>query len=114
MRRAGIESLQALGMAAVERRVIALRDRTYAGLMQIPRLRVVSPPPGPLANALLACALPDELDSMALRETLLTTHGIVVKMIEKHRFNGIRLSPHVLNTEADVDAVLQALRTELA
>jgi selenocysteine lyase/cysteine desulfurase len=35
-------------------------------------------------------------------------------MIEKRWFNGIRLSAHVFNTEADVDAALRAIRTELA
>jgi selenocysteine lyase/cysteine desulfurase len=29
-------------------------------------------------------------------------------------FNGIRLSPHVFNTEANIDKALQALRSELA
>ena len=38
----------------------------------------------------------------------------MVKMVEKQWFNGIRLSPHIFNTEADVDAALAALRTELA
>ena len=38
---------------------------------------------------------------------------VMVKMVEKQWFNGIRLSPHIFNTEADVDAALAAIRTEL-
>jgi hypothetical protein len=51
---------------------------------------------------------------MKLRDTLLHKQRIVVKMSEKHQFNGFRLSPHILNTEAQVDTVLAALRAELA
>jgi hypothetical protein len=38
-------------MAAVESHDIALRNRAYAGLTEIPKLEVVSTPPGPLATA---------------------------------------------------------------
>jgi len=44
---------------------------------------------------------------------LLAKHGIIVKMSEKHQFNGIRLSPHLHNSEAHVDAAVKALRTEI-
>jgi selenocysteine lyase/cysteine desulfurase len=111
---AAIERLQHIGMLDVERRNLALRNRVYAGLKEIAKLRVVSPPPGPLATAMVACVLPDTLDSKVLRDSLHDKYGIVVKMIEKQWFNGIRISPHVLNTEADIDAVLRALRVELA
>lgn len=111
---AAIERLQGIGMAEVERHGLALRNRAYTGLKQIARLRVVGPPPGPLATALVACILPDEIDSKALRDALHDKHGILVKMVEKQWFNGIRLSPHVLNTAADIDAVLRAIRLEVA
>jgi len=110
---AAIERLQAIGMADVERHNLALRNRAYAGLKKIPKLSIVSPPPGPLATALVTCKLPDEIDSRALREKLFDKYRIVVKMIEKQWFNGIRISPHVLNTDADVDAVLEALEMEV-
>jgi selenocysteine lyase/cysteine desulfurase len=110
---AAIERLQAIGMAEVERHNLELRNRAYAGLKQIPKLRMVSAPPGPLATALVTCKLPDAIDSKVLRDTLFNKHRIVVKMVEKQWFNGIRISPHVLNTEAHIDAVLGALRVEL-
>ena len=110
---AAMERLQAIGLSEVERHNLALRNRAYAGLKKIPKLSIVSPPPGPLATALVTCKLPDKIDSMALRNKLFDKHRIVIKMIEKQWFNGIRLSPHVLNSEADVDAVLEALRVEV-
>ncbi len=38
----------------------------------------------------------------------------MVKMVEKRWFNGIRLSPHIFNTERDIDVALRAIRTVLA
>jgi selenocysteine lyase/cysteine desulfurase len=37
----------------------------------------------------------------------------MVKLVEKQWFNGIRISPHIFNTQADIDRAIQALRTEL-
>jgi selenocysteine lyase/cysteine desulfurase len=111
---AAIERLQAIGMSEVERRGLALRNRAYIGLKQIARLRVVSPPPGPMATAMVACELPAGIDSKIVRDFLRSKHSIVVKMVEKQWFNGIRISPHVLNTDADIDALLRALRPLLA
>ena len=110
---AAMERMQDIGMIAVERHGLELRNRAYQQLMQIRKLRVVSPPPGPSATAIVTCVLPDNIDSMALRDTLLAKHGIIVKMSEKRHFNGFRLSPHILNNEAHVDAALKALRTEV-
>jgi selenocysteine lyase/cysteine desulfurase len=111
---AAIQRMQDIGMAEVERHGVALRARAYEGLTQIPRLRVIGPPPGPMATAIVACVLPRDIDSMWLRDTLLSKHGIIVKMSEKRHFNGFRLSTHVLNTQAHVDTALQVLRSEIA
>lgn len=111
---AAIDALQAIGMVEVERRIVALRDRAYEAMMQIPGLRVMGPPPGPLATALVAGLLPERIDSAELRTNLRDRHGVVIKMVEKRWFNGVRLSPHLFNTEADIDAAVQALRIELA
>jgi selenocysteine lyase/cysteine desulfurase len=111
---AAIERMQGIGMDEVERHGIALRNRAYAELSGIARLRVVGPPPGPMATALVACVLPAGVDSQQFRETLLSKHRIIVKMSEKHQFNGFRLSPHILNTQADLDTALAAIRAELA
>jgi selenocysteine lyase/cysteine desulfurase len=110
---AAIETVAERGIAAVFRRNIALRNRAYDGFSKIRRLTLASPPPGPLATPLVAAALPQEVSSRELRDALLSRHGVVVKMVDSAFFNGIRLSPHVFNTEADIDAALAALRAEL-
>src|SRR4030095_6297205 len=87
---AAIQRMQDIGMAEVERHGVALRARAYEGLTQIPRLRVIGPPPGPMATAIVACVLPSDIDSMWLRDTLLSKYGIILKMSEKRHFNGFR------------------------
>jgi hypothetical protein len=67
-----------------------------------------------LRYAIELTLLPADIDSMKLRDTLLHERRIIVKMSEKHQFNGFRLSPHILDTEAQVDTALAALRAELA
>jgi len=111
---AAVEAMQKRGMAAVEKRIIELRDQAYAGLTKISKIQVVSPPPGPLTTAIVSFKLPESVDSRAFRDHLLKKYRIVVKVAEKRWFNGNRISPHVFNTEADIDAAIKAIRTELA
>ncbi len=107
-----IEALQTRGMAAVARHNIGLRDRAYAAL-QAMKLPIAGPPPGALATAMVAAVLPPQIDSAHVRNVLREKHGVVIKMVEKRWFNGIRLSPHVFNTDADIDKALLAIRGEL-
>ena len=111
---AAIEAMRKRGMATVEKQIIGLRNRAYAGLSKISKIQMVSPPPGPLATALVAFKLPDSVDSRSFRDLLLKKYNIVIKVGEKRWFNGNRISPHIFNTEADVDAAVKAIRTELA
>jgi selenocysteine lyase/cysteine desulfurase len=111
---AAIEWMWARQMTAVESYNFELRNRAYAGLQKISKLRVVSAPPGPLATALVAARLPADIDSRQVRDVLRERHGIIIKMVEKRWFNGIRLSPHIFNTAAEIDAALRAIRAVLA
>ena len=110
---AAVEAMQKRGMASVEKRIIELRDRAYAGLSKISKIHLVSPPPGPLSTALVAFKLPDAVKSGAFRDVLLKKYRIVIKVTGK-QFNGNRISPHIFNTEEDIDAAINAIRVELA
>ncbi len=111
---AAIEAAKKRGIAVSEARNLHLRNRAYEGLKKIDKVRVVSAPPGPLATALVAFRLPDNKDSRAFRVTLGEKYRLILKQTEKRWFNGMRISPHVFNTEADIDAALKAIATELA
>jgi selenocysteine lyase/cysteine desulfurase len=110
---AAIERMQEVGIASVERHGLALRNRAYEQLVGMKKLRVISAPPGLSATAIVACILPDNIDSMAFRDTMLARHQIIVKMSEKRQFNGFRLSPHILNNEVQIDAAMSAVRSLL-
>lgn len=110
---AAIESMSARGMATAERRILELRTRVFNGLMQMPKLRVVSPPAGPGATALVACMLPSEIDATIFHSMLRDKYGIMVKRVEARFFNGIRVSPHVFNTETEIAFALRTIRAEL-
>jgi selenocysteine lyase/cysteine desulfurase len=111
---AAAEAMRKRGMASVAAHNIALRNRAYEGLARLPGLRLASAPPGhPMGTALVAARLPDRLDSNLFRQAMHDRHQVVVKMAEKRWFNGFRLSPHLFNTEADIDRALAAIATEL-
>ena len=111
---ASIDYIRAISMAAVEQHNLALRDRLYQALKGLPKLRVVSAPPGPLASPLLTYVLPDPLKSGDFMRRLLERHGVVVKTVPGQWLNGNRISTHLFNTVGDVEALLVALRKELA
>jgi len=109
-----LQSMSAFGMTAVEDRVVSLRNRLHGGLAGIPTIELVSPAPGPLATALIAFRLRPGQDSLAVQTAFLQKYRTVIKRVEPKAFNGNRLSPHIFNTEREVDLVLERLRAELA
>jgi selenocysteine lyase/cysteine desulfurase len=108
-----IDYLAAIGIDRIEAHNLSLRNRLFASLPKVRHLRVVSPPSGPLASPLLTFELPRDVDSHALQLRLLERHRVMVKVVPGQWLNGHRLSMHLFNTEADVDAAVAALRAEL-
>ena len=111
---AAIDYISAVGIDRVERYDLELRNRVYAGLQSVPKLRVVSPPAGPLASPLLTYVLPNDIESAAFQARMRQRHKIQLKVVPKVWLNGNRVSTHLFNTEAQVDALVAALKTELA
>ena len=68
-------------------------------------------PGGPI-SALVSFALPVDIPSRALMQTLSTKHAVQVKSFAAP-FNGMRLSPHVFNTVSDIDRALHAIEQEV-
>lgn len=111
---AAIDYVSAVGIDRVERYDLELRNRLYAELQSVPKLRVVSPPAGPLASPLLTYVLPSDIESAAFQARMRERHKIQLKVVPKVWLNGNRVSTHLFNTEAQVDALVAALKTELA
>lgn len=108
-----IDALAGIGLAAVELHNIGLRNRIYEGLRELGRGGVVSPAPGPLATPLVTFELPRQVNAGTLARALRDKHNIQVKLVPEVWLSGIRLSPHVFNTEAEVARLMIALRAEL-
>ena len=111
---AAIDYHDAIGTATIETHNLDLRNRLFEALQAVPTLRVVSAAPGPLASPLLTYSLPDAINADALHQRLREKHKVVVKVVPTNWFNGQRISTHLFNTERDVDALVKALRVELA
>lgn len=111
---AAIDYLNRIGMARIEAHNLALRQRVHDGVARIPALRVVGGSGGALATPLLSYRLPEGLTSGALHRRLRDRHGVEVKVVPSHWFNGHRISTHLFNTPGDVEALIHALESELA
>jgi len=111
---AAVEYVSTMGIDRIETHNLALRNRSYAALKDLPGIHIVSPPAGPLASALISFTLPPELESRAFQQMMRTKHNVELKMVPKNWMNGIRVSTHLFNTEQDVDALTAALKRELA
>jgi selenocysteine lyase/cysteine desulfurase len=111
---AAIDYQLAVGTARIEAHNLDLAKRVYDSLKGMPTLDVVSPPPGPLASPLVTYRLPAGIAAGDLYSRLHDKHKVVVKVVPTNWFNGQRISTHLFNDERDVEALVKALRAELA
>lgn len=110
---AAIDYHLGIGTARIEAHNLDLRNRLHGALQSVPRLRVVSAPPGPLASPLLTYTLPVDSNADALHTRLREKHKVEVKVVPTNWFNGQRISTHLFNTERDLDTLVKALVVEL-
>ena len=111
---AALDYLLAIGLNRIEEHNLVLRNRLYTALQGVPKVRVVSAPPGsPLASALVTYRLPDNIESGAFQERMRDKHKIELKVVPKNWLNGNRVSTHLFNSEDDVDALVAGLKVEL-
>jgi selenocysteine lyase/cysteine desulfurase len=110
---AALDYVSALGVARIEAHDLALRDALYEGLKRVPKVRVVSAPPGPLASPLLTWELPGGVDSRAFQLRMLEKHRVMLKVVPGQWLNGNRASLHAFNSEGDVERLLAAMGDEL-
>lgn len=110
---AAIEAAQKRSIAASEVKNVRLRNRAYEGLKRIAKVRVVSVPAGPLATALVAFELPEKVNNVAFRNTMANKYNVILRQTGAI-WNGMRISAHIFNTDADIDAALKAIGAELS
>lgn len=110
---AAIDYLNTIGMARIEAHNLSLGRYLHEALASVPKVRIVSAAPGPLASPLLTYELPKAVNSGELHARLRAKHKIEVKVVPGNWLNGNRISTHLFNTERDVDALVAALKAEL-
>ena len=111
---AAIDYHNALGTARIEAHNMALGRYLHDALQAVPGIRIVSAPPGPLASPLLTFEIPARINGGEMQRRLLERHRVQVKAVPANFLNGTRISTHLFNTERDVDALIAALKVELA
>ena len=111
---AAVEYVSAMGIDRIEAHNLALRNRLFAALQDVPKVRVMSASSGPLASGLVTFTLPAERESRAFQLMMRDKHNVELKMVPKNWLNGIRVSTHLFNMEQDVDRLIIALKSELA
>lgn len=110
-----IEYLESIGIEKVESHNLALRNRLYRSLGKIGKLKIVSPPPGPLAAPMVAAVLPESVDRAAFVKMLVEKHKLSIRPTHKEfGFNGIRFCTHIFNNEKQVDFASGIVAKELA
>jgi cysteine desulfurase / selenocysteine lyase len=98
-----IELLQEIGIEEVSRRLLSLTDRLVAGLRERGYRVVSSRAPGEGSG--IVAFLSDRHDPNQVQQHLQQEHRIVIAV----RRGRLRASPHIYNTEAEIDQLIDAL-----
>ena len=110
---AAIDYVSGMGIGKIEQHNLTLRNRLFELLSTLPQVRLVSPPPGPLATALITVQVQGSTPVQDLIQRILDKHQVTLKALSKLP-NGIRFSTHLFNSMQDVERAVEALRAELS
>ncbi len=111
---AAIDYVQALGAETIEAHNMSLRHELHDALAQLPEITIPAPRHGPTTSANLSFTLPEGVDHYAVRRNLLMRHKVYLRVVDLAGFIGLRASLHCYNRLEDVDALITALKAELA
>ena len=102
-----MDFLESIGKERVEARIRAIIARLRRGIEAIPGVSILTPPDPAINAGILIFSLPGIAGSDAF-EALYRDHDI--GSARAGLVDGVRLSPHIYNTLADADRVLDALK----
>ena len=102
-----MDFLESIGKERIEARLRAIVARLRRGIEAIPEVSILTPPDPAINAGILIFSLPGISGSDAF-EALYRDHDI--GSARAGLVDGVRLSPHVYNTLADADRVLDALK----
>ncbi len=101
-----------IGKARIERRSISLATALKEELSKIPGVHLYSPTAPEISSAVVTFR-PGDADIRGLNQMLYEEHGLACAT-RGGETAGLRLSPHIYNTDAQVDVVVRAIRGGIA
>jgi selenocysteine lyase/cysteine desulfurase len=106
---AAVGFVQRIGIARVWERDRFLSGRLYSGLREIPGVTILSPEWEEMRSAMITLAH-REVPQPALLEQL-SARGLRARGVTEGGLSALRISTHIYNSPAEVDRVLDAVRT---
>ncbi|MDX2153311.1 MAG: aminotransferase class V-fold PLP-dependent enzyme [Bryobacteraceae bacterium] len=103
--------LESLGPAAIEARTRDIAARLRAALATVPGAEVRGSGEPAVSGPVIKVNFPGK-DLQKLDAALWARHKLAIAVTAKGDVSGLRFSPHVYNTPAEIDAVVSALRKE--
>jgi isopenicillin-N epimerase len=103
---------RAIGNARALSRLRFLRDRWVRALAAEPRVHVKTPLDDPRSGAIALIDI-EGLDTVKLAEWLWVRHHIVTSAISFNGVSGVRVTPNVFTTPAEIDTLTDAIRHAL-
>ncbi len=108
---AALRFQDAIGIDRVEARARELRRRLIDGLAADPRVRIVSPPDDSLGAGMVSFSV-QGLDSLELQQRLAAKANVRTRVIGEYGYGWMRLSPHIYNSPAEIDRVVELIGLE--
>jgi len=106
---AAVGFVQRIGLARVWERDRFLSGRLYRGLREIPGVTILSPEQNEMRSAMITLSHRD-VSHTVLQEHL-TARKMRTRIVTEGGLSALRISTHIYNTPAEVDRVLEAVRT---
>jgi cysteine desulfurase / selenocysteine lyase len=107
---AALEWLGSLGVDPVRERATALAQRLYWGLTPIQGIEVWSSADSVAQSPIVSFRVTRRPNTQ-VADWLLERHQVRVQRIDTRGMNAVRASPHLVNTPADVDRLIEGART---
>lgn len=104
-----LDLLAETGMAKIEARALALASRLRQGIGGVPGAKLKGSGEAAVSGPVVKIDFPGQ-SLPQIFDRLWTRHRIAIAKTDAGDAMGLRFSPHIYNTEAEIDLVLNALR----
>jgi selenocysteine lyase/cysteine desulfurase len=101
---------ESVGAAELERRTLAIATRLRTALAAVPHLELRSSGEPAVCGPVIK-VLPKGRDLKPIYDGLWSRHRLAIAMTAAGEGSGLRFSPHIYNSESEIDAVVAALKS---